>query len=552
MFNTKLNFKMLKKIIAISMLASAYAQAQSLPEALRFIDMEQYANARKSILALPETADNAYYKGDFYVKMSQIDTSSAVESLDTAMTFFNKGISLDPKNALNFVGQGAVIYLQGNWDASAQKFKMASDLSKGKNAQVFFKTGEAYLYKGKKDVALAVFQFENAVRLAPKSTDYLLALGDAYLVSDDGSATRAIKQYGNALSLDSKLAKGHIKTGKIYLQAKNYEEALKNYNKGIEVDPNYSPAYRERAELYFKLKQYRSQAPAEYKKYLGMSDGNYKSKSRFAAMSFKNEDYTSALEQINVLLKENPSDRVLYRLSAYSNYELGNTSKDTIASKQNFKVGLEQIQNFFNLTASDTTKRISPDYEYYGKLLVKNGNDSLGANYLLKTIAKDTSRFEIYNDLAKAANEKKKYKKAAEYYAKYFKYKKAGLNDLLTWGKAHYFAKEYALSDSVFKKVVVQKPEELLGHKWRSYANEAIDTDKKTGQAIPFYEKYIELANAKDAVKYKDDIIKGYTYMGAYYLNSKQTPKSIEMWKKIGAINPQDENYKFMKKKLVF
>lgn len=542
---------MFKKIVAITFFISVNSYCQTAADALRLMDMEQYANARKTVLSLPETAENVYYKGDFYLKMSQVD-SSAVESLDSAMTFFNKGVSLDPKNPINYVGQGAVIYLQGNWDGSAQKFKMASDVSRGKNAQVFFKTGEAYLYKGKKDIALATFQFENAVKIAPKNADYILALGDAYLIADDGNATRAVKQYNNALSLDAKLAKAHIKTGKIYLQAKNYEEALKYYNKGIEVDPNYSPAYRERAELYFKLKQYRSQAPAEYKKYLGMSDGNYKSKSRFASMSFKNEDYTGALEQINVLLKENSKDRILYRLSAYSNYELGSASKDTLVSKENFKNGLEQIQKFFEITSADTTKRITLDYEYYGKLYNKVGNDSLGATYLLKSFTKDTTRFEIFNDLAKIANEKKKYKKAAEYYAKYFKYKKAGLNDLLTWGKAHYYAKEYALADSVFKKVVLQKPDEVLGHKWRAYSNESIDTDRKTGGAVPFYEKYIEVANAKDAVKYKDDIIKGYTYMGAYYLNSKQVPKSVEMWKKIGIINPNDENYKFMKKKMAF
>ncbi len=542
---------MFNKILLLSVLITISIQAQNISEVSRFIDMEQYANARKSVLSLPENAENMYAKGDFYIKMSQLDTS-ATESLDSAMTYFNKGISLDPKNPLNYVGQGAIIYLQGNWDVSAQKFKMASDLAKGKNAQVFYKTGEAYLYKGKKDIQLATFQFENAVKLAPKNTDYMLALGDAYLIADDGSATRAVKQYNSVLAQDPKLAKAHIKTGKIYLQAKNYEEALKYYNKGIEVDAAYSPAYRERAELYFKLKQYRPQAPAEYKKYLGMSDGNYKSKSRFATMSFKNEDYTGALEQIKLLLAENSNDRILYRLSAYSNYELGNTTKDTLTAKSNFSNGLVQIQKFFELTAKDTTKRINLDYEYYGKLYNKVGNDSLGAQFLLKSYAKDTTRFEIFNDLAKIANDKKKYKKAAEYYTKYYKYKKPGLNDLLTWGKAHYFAKEYALADSVFKKVLIQKPDEVLGHKWRAYSNESIDTDRKTGGAVPFYEKYIEVATAKDATKYKDDIIKGYTYMGAYYLNTKQIPKSVEMWKKIGAINPNDENYKFMKKKMAF
>lgn len=547
---SQLKMKNKIKLLSISFLISAISFAQNVADGLKFMDMEQYNNARKVFLALPQTAENLYYTGDFYIKMSQIDSSNT-ESLDSALTQFNKGISLDPKSALNFVGQGAVMYLKGASNEAGNKFKAALDFTRSKNTDVLYKIGEAYLYKGKKDIAIAVAHLEKASQLAPKNTDYLLALGDAYLIADDGNASRAVKQYGNALTLNPKLAKAHIKNGKIYLQAKNYDEALVYYNKGVEADPSYSPAYRERAELYFKLKQYRSVAPAEYKKYLSMSDGNYKSKLRFAIMSYKNEDYNTAFEQINILQKENPNDRVPYRISAYSYYESANASKDTVFAKAGFKSGLEQIKKFFEMT-KDTTKIISADYEYYGKLLSKTGNDSVGAQYLLKVVAKDSSRYEIYNDLAKVANEKKKYKKAAAYFTKYYTYKKPGLNDLLAWGRAYYNGEDFANADSVFKKLVVQKPEELLGHKWRAFTNESIDKDRKSGGAIPFYEKFIEMANAKDAVKYKSDIVKGYTYMGAYYLNSKNTAKSIEIWKKIGAIDPADPNYVFMKKSLKF
>lgn len=536
------------KLFSISLLLSIVSIAQNVADGLKFMDMEQYANARKLFLALPQTADNLYYLGDFYVKMSQIDTS-ITESLDSALTNFNKGISLDPKSALNFVGQGAVYYLKGNPNEAGNKFKTALDFTKNKNPEVLYKIGESYLYKGRKDISIAIAHLEKASQLAPKNTDYQLALGDAYLIADDGNASRAVKQYGNVLALNPKLSKAHIKNGKIYLQAKNYDEALVYYNKGVEADQSYSPAYRERAELYFKLKQYRNVAPAEYKKYLSMSDGNYKSKLRFAIMSYKNEDFNTAFEQINILQKENPNDRIPYRISAYSYYESAMASKDTAFAKANFKTGLEQIKMFFELS-KDTTKIIPADYEYYGKLLTKTGNDSLGSMYLLKVVAKDSTRFEIYNDLAKAANEKKKYKKAAAYFTKYYTYKKPGLNDLLTWGRAYYNGDDFVNADSVFKKLVVQKPEELLGHKWRAFTNESIDLDRKTGAAIPFYEKFIEMANQKDATKYKSDIIKGYTYIGAYYLNIKNTSKSIEIWKKIGTLEPTDSNYLFMKNHL--
>lgn len=549
-----MNFKLISAVFSFTLLSFIAVHSQSVQEGLKFMDMEQYANARKTFTSLaasnPQNAEYQFYMGDYYVKLSQIDTS-AYEGLDTAIVFFNKGINADPKYALNYVGIGTVSYIKNGWDNSAVNFTKALELTKNKNVPVLIKISEAYIYKGKKDIAVAIPMLEKAVQLEPKNTDALLLLGDAYLLSDEGNASRAIKQYNNALGINPKLAKAQIKVGKTYLAAKNYDQPLIYFNQAIAVDPSYSPAYRERAELFFKLKGYREKAPAEYKKYLSMSDGNFKSKFRFAYFCLINQDYATAIEQLNILLKEYPNERLVYRLAAYCNYEQGVNNKDSLAAKNNFVSGLDNIKQFFVMTP-DTNKYISSDYAYYGKLLIKNGNDTLGTQQLLKVVHKDSSQFEIYNDLAKLASEKKKYKKASELYSQYFRYKKPGLNDLLAWGRSYYNADEFVKADTIFSELIRLKPEELLGYKWRAYANEAQDKLRKTGKAMPIYEKYIELALAKDAIKYKSDLIRGYTYIATYYLNAKNMAKSTIYWKKILAIDPSDSNATMMKKSLKF
>ena len=535
------------------LLISAYllfhlSNAQNVSQGLKYMDMEQYGNARKTFVSLasanPQNAEFQYYLGDFYIKYAFIDTT-ANEGLDSAKVCFTKGLSLDPKNPLNYVGLGTLKYLNREWDSSKVYFDQALKLSKQKNALVFFKIGEAYLYKGAKDVNIAIPQLEKAQSLDPKNTDIIIALGDAYLIADKGSATRAIKQYSMALDKNPKLAKAFIKKGKIYLMVKNYEEALKYYNEGIEADPSYSPAYRERAELYFKLKGYREKAPSEYKKYLSMSDGNYKSKFRFAYFCFTVGDYDDAVAQLNELYKINPQDRILYRLSAYCDYEEGAITTDSVAAKKYFKDGLTDIQKFFKMT-TDTNKLIASDYEYYGKLLLKNGKDAEGIKYLFKATQKDSTKYEVYGDLGKYYNDKKKYALAGDMYSKYYSYKTPGANDLLNWGRAYYNAEQFERADSVFSILVTTRPEEILGYKWRALANARDDKDAKTGKGVPFYEKFIEMAQQKDANKYKNDIIAGYTYLGKYYLHAKNINKSKQYWKKILELDPNDANAKMV------
>ncbi|MDX2189122.1 MAG: tetratricopeptide repeat protein [Bacteroidota bacterium] len=542
------------KIVLLSTLLLPFTiMSQSISDGLKYMEMEQFGNARKVFTQLansaPQNAENQYYLGDFYIKMSLLDTSDD-RSIDSATVCFNKGITADPKFALNYVGLGTVAYIKNNWDESARNFQKAVDNGR-KNAQVYANIGEAYLIKGKRDVKVAVPQLEKAAQLDAKNTDIMLLLGDAYLLADEGSGSRAIKQYEMALKANPKLAKAHMKGGRIYLQARNFEEALKYYDRAIEADPTFSPAYRERAELYFKLRGYREKAPAEYKKYLSMSDGNYRSKFRFAFFCFISGDYSDAVEMLQTLFKENPNDRILLRLSAYCSYETGAGMKDTVAAKPYFKSGLEQMNKFITLT-TDTNKLLPSDYEYLGKLLIKSGNDSLGAKNLIKVVKKDSTKYEIYNDLAKLATDKKKYKNAAAYYTAYYKFKKPGLNDYLTWGRAYYNAGDFVNADTVFNQIIKAKPEEMLGYKWRALANESMDKNYKSGKAVPHFQKFIEMAIAKDPAKYKSDIIRGYTYMGLYALNQKDQKKSIDYWKKILELDPNDANGLMMKQNLKF
>jgi Tfp pilus assembly protein PilF len=62
----------------------------------------------------------------------------------------------------------------------------------------------------------------------------------------------------------------------------------------------------------------------------------------------------------------------------------------------------------------------------------------------------------------------------------------------------------------------------------------------KAGSAFPFYQKFIELAQA-DATKNKRNLVEAYGYMGAYYMNAKDNAQAKQNLDKALELDPNDE-----------
>src|SRR4051812_6245947 len=91
--------------------------AQSLPDAKKAIDAEQYQKAKSMLKNLtvtqPTKDENFFYLGWVYLKQ---------DYPDSAKTAFNKGLAANPKSALNVAGLGAVDLLDNNAPSASANF----------------------------------------------------------------------------------------------------------------------------------------------------------------------------------------------------------------------------------------------------------------------------------------------------------------------------------------------------------------------------------------------------------------------------------------------
>ena len=98
---------------------------------------------------------------------------------------------------------------------------------------------------------------------------------------------------------------------------------------------------------------------------------------------------------------------------------------------------------------------------------------------------------------------------------------------------------------------------------WRGRMNSTLDPEAETTAAKDIYEKALAIFDAGDQTKNRKSVIECYKYLGSYYfLTSERILKtdkkqsevlkqtSIEFWKKILTIDPNDEQALEVFKKL--
>ena len=211
------------------------------------------------------------------------------------------------------------------------------------------------------------------------------------------------------------------------------------------------------------------------------------------------------------------------------------------------------MDKFFTIIPPE--KVLTDDYSYYGKMLSASGSDSLAIINYQKALVKDSTQYQLYDQMSKSYNKLKKYDESLRYGSKYIK-KKPNLTtaDYFTLGTAYYKVgsildvkvdslkqlQYLQMADSLFKYVETNSPASYLGPFWRARVNSRIDNETKIGLAKPFYEKAMGTL-IQDTAKYKKEILEVYGYLGYYYYVKNDKQNSMDNYKKLLELDPGDK-----------
>jgi tetratricopeptide (TPR) repeat protein len=523
-------FKVALAIVFAAVSSYSFGQGPEVRQAFRLIDIEQPSKGIAALEKIANSSTNQYYLGLGYLRTG---------SKDKALAAFDKGISLNEKDALNYAGKGHVKLLEKNTTEAKANFDKALQMTKQKDANVLKAVAEGYL-SDTKFVVDAINLLNKAKTINGADPEVHMLLGDAYLMQNNGG--ESVSSYERAATADKKYGKPNYKIAKVYERSKNTEMVKENLNKSITIDPEFAPTWKELAEVYYVEKQ-SDKAVEASDKYMAVTEKKDEAKYFRAFILFMARRFDDANAIFKSVTNDPNAPAVAYKYAAYSQAE--QFKEDTTkAAAQNTRNVFESY--FKKVKPEDIT---ALDYGYYGRTLLKLKQDSLAIQSFAKGIEIDSTQTEILQLLGDAQLKTKKFADAVQTFKKLMGLRKQPLSqDLWSIGRAYYYNDQFMEADTAFTKLSEKQPTVTHGYLWAAKSRAQIDSTGSQGIAVPMYQKYIELA-AQSPEKNKKDLIAAYDYMGRYTLNIKNNVNEAKTYfDKILQLDPSNETAKeFMK-----
>ncbi len=555
--------KLFRSLLFSSLLLTGInLMAQPGSNAMRQMQMGQFGKAKAAFLRelnANNSADLWYNLGLLYVNSGKADSATIC---------FAKATLADPKSSLGVIGQTMVDLKAGRVPQSGITLdKLQKSAASAKDVKALTAIANARYISG--DTARWMEPLSAIATFDRKNINAYNLAGDIYTAlairyPSGGYFGKASGRFEQALYYEPGNVEAITKLAGIYFIMQSYMDAWTKLKTALELDSVYLPALKQIGQVEYSLGKYEL-ASNHFGRYMALTETSYpdysKDRVKYINILYFNREYAKANDLIEKALKNDPSNQVLLRLKGYTAYELNK-----------YADGLAAMGKFFQLrSAADTSKIIPTDYEYYGKLLSKSGEDSLATLILAKAIEMDTARYSLYEDIAKSYEKMKKYKLAVETYDKLIKTgRNASSATYFSKGRDLYFIAneigktadslqrpEYIKqADSCFGMVCVITPASHLGYLWHARMSAALDPESSVGLAKPYYEKAISIMESKnDLEKYKKDLLEGYRYMGYFFylkFDAAKTAKddtnmalfkteSANYWQKILAIDPNDK-----------
>ncbi|NBX38543.1 MAG: hypothetical protein EBR54_03895 [Flavobacteriia bacterium] len=522
--------------------------SQTLVDALKKTQNERYPEAirdfKKLVSLMPNDGNAYYYFGDCYFKKGEIDS---------AMLIWNKGFDVDKIDAMPLVGKFRALWIKGDKTAAQTELTKALELTKGKKlmakrAEVLRGAAEGFIKSEMKDLDQALTLLVEAIEKDPTNEENYLLQGDALYEqakkvalanSSALNANEAIKSYNKVLEINPKSPRGKLRVANIYQAADNEQEANKIYKEAIAIDSTFAPAYRERAELLMRFNKM-NLAIQDWKKYLALNN-NVDARYRYTSALFAAKQYCELVKEVIAINNLGLTNFRTERFLAEGYLECADY-------KGGAQLGLAASDRFFSLAPPEEITFL--DYKRRGALLMKLGKDSLGLIEWEKAVGmSESAAKDLTGDMARMYYKMKKYDKAIQMYIKRQAVVELTLQEVYNMGQCYFSGpKNFVEADTIFSKVSVMSPTYGPAYMWRGRCKTQLDPNNALWLAKPHYAQVLEVVVGEDRKKdqNKKMVIEAARYMGAYYGGSTEKDPTIakQYFQIIYELDPNDKQAK--------
>ncbi|TRT65107.1 MULTISPECIES: tetratricopeptide repeat-containing serine protease family protein, partial [unclassified Microcystis] len=233
------------------------------------------------------------------------EDQTATEALQQAINTLPKREDLKEFHSSILQQQSAVYRYLENYEQALTVINQAISLVP--NNPNYYNEKWAVLSELKRyDEGLAAIN--QAINLAPRAAWYYNR-GNLYYYQQKYDL--ALSDYDKAIELNPNYAYAYYNRGNLYKNLQKYELALADYDKAIELNPNYAKAYYNRGVLYYDQKKYEL-ALADWNKAIELNPNFTDAYYNRGNLYYNQQKYDLALSDYNKAIDINPNDAGAY------------------------------------------------------------------------------------------------------------------------------------------------------------------------------------------------------------------------------------------------
>lgn len=541
-----MNKRNLKSLLAIALI-SATSFAQDLETAKKAIQDEQYDKAKAILKSLveskPNDGKNYYYLGDVFLLEDEVES---------ARSYFEKGIAIKSKGFLNYIGLGQLALEENNVSLAKENFDKALSSIRKKDYDEKLLVASAYISSENKLPKEAIAIAQDVINADYTNANAYNILGKAYLA--ENNFNEAFSAFRNAISYDESLLDAKLQLAIITKRGRGFAEAIKACEEILAVNPKYAPALREIADSYYlwsvqdssKKEENMVKAEEYFQKYISASDNSLEARMKYADFLLVTGEYTKLESLANSLKNEEGVNNRIFRYLGYAGYH-----------NANYAVAVEGLEKYI----SKAKKTIGRDHLYLGVSYLNiakenNGYYAKGIESLKQAIKVDPEVAEEFHALGLELFRKNNLKEAIDvfvisggikgqsnyvydnYYAGYCYYV-LGRDD--ESGNNEQSLKE---ADKYFAIAIEGDAKLAEAYFFKARTNRLIKGDeayKKVYEAYSGFIKQLTEAGDLDKADNKDRVIEAYTSLATYHANQEENTESIKFFNKVLELDPQNE-----------
>ncbi len=369
----------------------------------------------------------------------------------------------------------------------------------------------------------------------------------------------AIDKYAQSIVIVPVAPSAHFWKGFSHYNLNEFDNALPELNKAAEQ--NFTKPfeiYRLRASIYFQQKNYDA-ALEDIKKGLQLTPNDLNLTLMQGDISYAKNDFQSALNAYTQAVKFQPNNGDLEYFIAQSDLNLGKTQEQGIAAQSAIKKGTKYLGESFFLVGDSfqKQKKFVQALEFYQQSLISKP-DQYAVYRMMADIYRQQSRFQeaieiskkglikypndgnFYTDLSwyySLANQSDNAVQAALAAVRFLPQQSLGFTNLC---RAYNDTKQYQSAISACTKALTLTPNDGETHFYLARANSALG---KSADAAKNYDKAV--TGLEVFTQNNPDYSDGFYLLGNAYYEDNQINKAIEAYRKCLEISPNFSKARF-------